>query len=153
VGSLSGYLGLSGDVPGVAALSDSESPSSTDGERCRSDWLDDANGYEGYTERYGPDDEPSVTVGSAADDDGLDFSRAAVAVAPGTTVTWVWIGDGGPHTIPFEDSHVGLGDPTADAGVHLEHTFENTGVYRYACGPHESLGQRGAIVVTDGPDD
>ena len=276
-GSLSGYLGLSGAVSDVAALNDSKPSASTSADRCLSDWLDGANGYEGYTERYAPGDEPSVTVGasptgtdshrafdpvvtrvvpgttvtwdwtgyggphnvvavggdfdsgdpvrspdatfehtfeqpgtyqysskpnredgmrgvvevaeppesdypavdewlagvegydgtllhrteypavtitvgSAADDDGFDFSPAAVAVAPGTTVTWVWTGDGGPHTVAFEESDVGLDDPTVEPGVHLEHTFEETGVYRYACGPHESLGQRGAIVVTDDPD-
>jgi plastocyanin len=32
-------------------------------------------------------------------------------------------------------------------GVHLEHDFETPGTYLYACGPHQTLGMKGAIVV------
>ncbi len=31
----------------------------------------------------------------------------------------------------------------------FEHTFEEAGVYTYACTPHKTLGMKGAVVVTD----
>jgi halocyanin-like protein len=111
------------------------------------EWLASVEGYDGTI----PDrrDAPSVTitVGSAAGPDAFDFAPPAVKVSPGTTVTWVWTGDGGPHNVAFEDSDVRLDSFEPEPGVHFEHTFETTGVYRYACEPHESLGQRGAVVV------
>ncbi|WP_394350158.1 plastocyanin/azurin family copper-binding protein [Salinigranum salinum] len=38
-------------------------------------------------------------------------------------------------------------------GIHFEYTIETTGVYRYGCEQHESLGQRGTIVVQATPND
>ena len=53
---------------------------------------------------------------------------------------------GGPHQISFEDIDAGS-DVRTEPGVGFERTFEETGVYRYACAPHQSLGAKGAIVV------
>jgi plastocyanin len=42
-----------------------------------------------------------------------------------------------------------FGSGTAEEGsdVTFEHTFEETGTYRYLCVPHESLGMVGAVHV------
>ena len=53
---------------------------------------------------------------------------------------------GGPHQISFEDIDAGS-DVRTEPGVGFERTFEETGVYRYACASHQSLGAKGAIVV------
>jgi hypothetical protein len=38
---------------------------------------------------------------------------------------------------------------TDEEGHTFSHTFEEAGVYRYVCGPHEAMGMKGAVVVGD----
>jgi halocyanin-like protein len=113
------------------------------------EWLANVEGYDGTVPDRREQPRVTVTVGSAAGPDAFDFAPPAVKISPGTTVTWVWSGDGGPHNVAFEDREIRLDSFEPEPGVHFEHTFETTGVYRYACEPHESLGQRGAIVVEE----
>jgi halocyanin-like protein len=117
------------------------------------EWLVNADGYDGTIPDRRDYSTVTITVGSVADSDALDFAPPAVKLSPGTTVKWVWSGDGGPHNVAFEDHDIRLDSFEPGPGVHFEHTFEDTGVYRYACEPHESLGQRGAIVVEERRDD
>jgi halocyanin-like protein len=113
------------------------------------EWLANVEGYDGTIPDRREYPSVTITVGSAAGPDAFDFAPPAVKISPGTTVEWVWTGDGGPHNVAFEERDVRLGSFEPEPGVHFEHTFETTGVYRYACEPHESLGQRGAIVVEE----
>lgn len=113
------------------------------------DWLASVEGYDGTIPDRRDRPRVTITVGSAAGPDAFDFAPPAVKIAPGTTVTWVWSGDGGPHNVAFEDRDLRLDSFEPGPGVHFEHTFETTGVYRYACEPHERLGQRGAIIVEE----
>lgn len=117
------------------------------------DWLASVEGYDGTIPDRREYSTVTVTVGSAASRDGFDFAPPAVKISPDTTVQWVWSGDGGPHNVAFEEHDIGLDSFEPAPGVHFEHTFETTGVYRYACEPHERLGQRGAIVVEASPTD
>jgi len=113
------------------------------------EWLAAVEGYDGTIPDRREQPAVTVTVGSAAGPDAFDFAPPAVKISPGTTVTWVWSGDGGPHNVAFEDYDVRFDSFEPEPGVHFEHTFDETGVYRYACEPHESLGQRGALVVEE----
>ena len=70
----------------------------------------------------------------------------------GSTSELPAVGDGGPHNVAFADRDIRLDSFEPGPGVHFEHTFEDTGVYRYACEPHEPLGQRGAIVAEERQD-
>jgi halocyanin-like protein len=117
------------------------------------EWLASVEGYDGTVPDRRERPRVTVTVGSAVGPDVFDFAPPAVKISPGTTVTWVWSGDGGPHNVAFEERDVRLDSFEAEPGVHFEHTFETTGVYRYACEPHESLGQRGAIIVEESSTD
>jgi halocyanin-like protein len=108
------------------------------------DWLADVNIYDGTVVDWRDYPSPVVTVGSAEGESPFTFSPPAARVSTGTTVRWVWTG--GPHQISFEDADIASGVET-EPGVRFEHTFEESGVYRYACAPHHSLGAKGAIVV------
>ncbi|MFW6318040.1 MAG: halocyanin domain-containing protein [Halorubrum sp.] len=105
-------------------------------------FLDGANNYE-QTVDMTDADSVRVDVGAG---DGLSFGPAAVAVSAGTTVTWEWTGEGGQHNVAdadgaFESETVG------EEGHTFEHTFEESGVYTYACTPHESVGMKGVVYV------
>jgi halocyanin-like protein len=108
------------------------------------DWLADVNIYDGTVVDWRDYPSPIVTVGSAEGESEFTVSPPAARVSTGTTVRWVWTG--GPHQISFADADIGSAVET-DPGVRFEHTFEESGVYRYACAPHHSLGAKGAIVV------
>ena len=100
-------------------------------------FLDDATNYERTVDMTGPD---SVTV------DGLSFGPAAVAVSTGTTVTWEWTGEGGQHNVAGADGNF-ESETVGEAGHTFEHTFEESGVYTYACTPHQAVGMKGAVSV------
>ncbi|AZH24303.1 halocyanin domain-containing protein [Haloplanus aerogenes] len=107
-------------------------------------WLADVEIYDGTVVDWRDYPSPIVTVGSAEGESEFTFSPPAARVSTGTTVRWVWTG--GPHQIAFEDADIGSAVETKP-GVQFEHTFEEPGVYRYACAPHHTLGAKGAIVV------
>jgi halocyanin-like protein len=108
------------------------------------EWLADVNVYDGTVVDWLDYPSPIVTVASAEGENPFTFSPPAAKVSTGATVRWVWTG--GPHQIAFEDAKIGSAVET-EPGVQFEHTFEETGVYRYVCAPHHSLGAKGAIVV------
>ncbi|MGB9956561.1 halocyanin domain-containing protein [Haloferax prahovense] len=108
-------------------------------------WFDNVDNYDGVTDETGSST-VTVTVGAQANGGAFGYGPAAVRVSPGTTVVWEWNGEGGSHNVAaadggFESELVG------DSGHTFEHTFEETGTYKYACTPHETLGMKGAVVV------
>ncbi|MFC7098924.1 halocyanin domain-containing protein [Halobaculum marinum] len=111
------------------------------------EWFSNTGNYDGVVDETGSGS-VTVQVGSEANGGAYGFSPAAVRVDPGTTVTWEWTGNGGSHNVvdeggAFESELVG------ESGHTFEHTFEETGVYRYACTPHKAMGMKGAVVVGD----
>jgi halocyanin-like protein len=105
-------------------------------------WLEDANGYDETVDATGSD-EVTVEVGAG---DGLSFGPAAVAVSAGTTVVWEWTGEGGGHNVAAE-SGAFESETSQEAGFTFEYTFEETGIHKYVCTPHEAVGMKGAVVV------
>ncbi len=105
-------------------------------------FFDGVENYEGTADMTGQDS-VSVSVGAGG---GLMFEPPAVAVSPGTTVTWEWTGEGGAHNVAAEDGAF-ESDTVEEEGHTFEHTFEEEGVFTYVCTPHEALGMKGAIVV------
>ena len=80
-----------------------------------------------------------------------EFDPAELYVAPGTTVTWEWEGDG--HNVvvdsqPDEANWEGH-QPIENSGFTHEHTFETTGEYAYYCAPHQSLGMEATVIVNE----
>ena len=110
------------------------------------DWFDDVDNYEGTFDMRG-EDEVEVMVG--AGDDGFDFEPAAIAVSPGTEVVWEWTGEGGAHDVVHADGDAFESDLADEEGHTFEHTFEEDGIYRYVCQPHEAVGMKGAVTVAE----
>lgn len=108
-------------------------------------WFEGVSNYEGTHDRRG---RASVTidVGAQGNMGYYKFSPAAVAVSPGTAVTWRWTGKGGAHDVKAENG--AFASPTTDgAGSTFSFTFEKPGVFKYYCTPHRSMGMKGAVFV------
>jgi len=161
-------------VAGVAALAGCGAPGAGDGEGSPEPlpgeeygavdrWLTEtevggeAGNYDGgIPDRRGADT-VEVDVGAEGNGDHLAFAPPAVAVAPGATVRWTWTGEGGEHNVhAAPDEQIGesdfefrSGDPTAEEGTEFAFTFEGTGNALYHCGPHLSVGMKGAVVVRE----
>nr|WP_276239527.1 halocyanin domain-containing protein [Halobaculum sp. DT55] len=108
-------------------------------------WFDNVDNYDGVVDETGSGS-VTVEVGTEANGGNYGFGPAAVRVSAGTTVTWEWTGEGASHNVvdeggAFESELVGEGGHT------FEHTFEESGTYRYACTPHKAMGMKGVVVV------
>ena len=108
-------------------------------------YLDDTDNYD-YTHDLRGQDAVTIEVGSKGNMGDFGFGPAAVAVSPGTTVTWEWTGRGGTHNVVADEGTFNSGEPVEDAGT----TFDKPGVYRYACEPHEAMGMKGVVFVSLG---
>lgn len=108
------------------------------------DWFSNVGNDDGTVDWTGQD---AVTVDVGADGNGGNyaFEPAAIAVDAGTTVTWEWTGDGGGHNVVDEGGDF-ESDRTSAQGFTFEQTFES-GVTRYVCTPHRSMGMKGAVYV------
>ena len=114
------------------------------------------NGVSNYDGTYDLRDRTDVTIDVGAKG-GLGyyrFSPVAIAVSPGTTVTWRWTGKGGPHDVRADSGAFHSGALVDDEGHTFSHTFDSPGVFKYYCTPHKSMGMRGAVFVAlDEPQD
>jgi halocyanin-like protein len=97
-----------------------------------------------------------VIVEVGAGQSGFQFGIPALYVEPGTTVTWMWTGQGGGHNVVndveesvFDSRTESEASLISEEGYTYEFTFEesHTGVHPYICVPHEALGMLGVIVV------
>ncbi len=77
------------------------------------------------------------------------FDPVNVTVPVGSTVTWVDVS--GTHTTTSYDGLWDSGARRLDVGETYSYTFNQPGVYRYYCVPHEDQGMIGTVVVTGGP--
>ncbi|MFC7068527.1 halocyanin domain-containing protein [Halobaculum lipolyticum] len=111
------------------------------------EWFSNTGNYDGVVDETGSGS-VTVEVGSEANGGAFGFGPAAVRVDPGTTVTWEWTGNGGSHNVVAEGGAFET-DLVGEAGHTFEYTFEEAGVYRYACTPHKAMGMKGAVVVGD----
>jgi len=108
-------------------------------------WFDNVSNFDGTVDETGAD-RVEVTVGAKGNDGNFAFAPAAVAVSSGATVVWKWTGKGGLHNVVAEDRAF-ESEMMSGAGETFEYTFEQTGTFKYACDPHETMGMKGAIVV------
>jgi halocyanin-like protein len=87
-----------------------------------------------------------IDVGAEGNGGSNAFAPPAVAIEPGTTVRWVWTGNG-VHNVIAEDESFSSGTAVGEAGTTFEQTFDETGVTQYFCRPHKTLGMKGVVVV------
>jgi halocyanin-like protein len=119
----------------------------TTGYEAVDEWLLPATNFDGSIADRTDAETATVSVGTFGNRGAFAFSPPVLKISPGTRVSWDWTGNGGGHNVVFEDAAAGDDEIYAGGGVHLEHTFEAAGIYRYSCKPHHSLGMRGAIIV------
>ncbi len=111
------------------------------------DWFADTENYDGTTVDARGESTVTVRVGVEANGDAFGFGPPAVWVDPGTTVRWVWTGEGGSHNVVAADDSFRSGDPASGGDVTFEYTFEEEGTTRYFCSPHRGVGMKGAVVA------
>jgi halocyanin-like protein len=109
-------------------------------------WFENTSNYDGVVDETG-NGEVTVEVGAQANDGAFGYGPAAVRVDPGTTVTWEWVA--GSHNVVADDGSY-ESELTNEAGFTFSHTFEEEGVSKYYCTPHQSMGMKGAVVVGSG---
>ena len=110
-----------------------------------SSWFDGVSNYEGVVDRTGRS-EVTVKVGAAGNSGNFAFGPAAVRVDPGTTVVWQWTGKGGSHNVVADDGSF-ESQLSGTTGHTFEQIFDEEGVAKYYCTPHEAMGMKGAVVV------
>jgi halocyanin-like protein len=109
-------------------------------------YLADTDNFDGSLQDETGTDSVSVDVGAPGNGGNFGFAPPAIRVDTGTTVTWVWTGEGNMHNVVHEGGDF-ESQQTAEEGFEFEHTFDEAGTYRYACTPHAALGMKGAVVV------
>jgi len=109
------------------------------------EYLSETSNYDSVVDETGSSG-VTVVVGAQANGGAFGFDPAAVQVSSGTTITWEWNGEGGQHNVVSEDGDF-ESELTSEEGFTFEQTFEETGVHRYFCSPHEGLGMKGVVVV------
>jgi plastocyanin len=106
-----------------------------------------------YTTPPPPPPPPTNTFNVGGTDGGygetLTFSPATMTVTAGSTVTWVWRGNG--HSLYSgagcsADNAFSSGG-TQNTGFTLTHTFNTPGSYPFFCGVHCGSNMKGTITV------
>lgn len=131
-----------GGTSGDGSEGGSEEPTYLSEEPGYDGWLDDTDNYDGTVDLT---DQDSVTV--AVGYEQLLFDPAAIAISPGTTVTWEWTGNGGSHNVASEGEGPLDSETVEEEGHTYEYTFEESGTFLYQCDPHATLGMKGAVYV------
>jgi halocyanin-like protein len=108
-------------------------------------WFSNVRNYERTVDRSGQS-EVAIAVGAGGSNGAFAFDPPAVRIDPGTTVIWEWTGNGGSHNVAATDGSF-ESTLTAEEGFKFEQTFEDRGIHRYVCVPHEQMGMKGALVV------
>ena len=117
-------------VLGVDTLGTADSPEATVDR-----YLDETDNYDGTIEDLTGNESVSVDVGAEGNGGHFAYAPPAIRVDSGTTVTWVWTGEGNAHNV-FGENDAFESEQTAEEGYEFEHTFEEPGTYLYCCTPH-----------------
>ncbi|WP_420871443.1 halocyanin domain-containing protein [Halomicrobium salinisoli] len=139
---------MAGGAAATAATAATPGAVAQDGGPDYGGWFDDVSNFDGTVDQTGQDS-VTVAVGAEGNDGAFAFEPAAVAVSPGTTVQWEWTGQGGGHNVVSPEDGPLDSETYSESGVNYEQTFEEEGTFRYVCVPHESLGMKGAVVVSE----
>ena len=111
-------------------------------------FFEGVSNFDGETVDRTGESSVEISVGAEGNNGAYAFDPPAVRVEPGTEVTWTWTGEGGGHNVVSDgDGPLDSGEAVSSADTTYSYTFEETGIYRYLCVPHESLGMKGAVVV------
>jgi halocyanin-like protein len=142
-GALACAVGVAGCTGGGSG--DSGGSGGGSGPATYGDWLDNAPNYDGSAADRTGQETVTVAVGAG---NGLLFEPVAVEVSPGTTVVWEWTGRGGQHNVR-EEGGAFESELASSEGTTYERTFDEPGVVRYYCVPHQAVGMKGVVDVVD----
>ena len=142
-GTASGEGGPSGETSDETQTTDGGSGDSAPNEA--EEYLADTGNYDGVVDETGTS-AVTVTVGTEANGGNFGFGPAAVRVSPGTTVVWEWNGLGSSHNVVDEDGSF-ESKLSTEEGYTFSQTFEESGVVRYYCTPHQTMGMKGVVIV------
>jgi len=109
-------------------------------------WFENVDNFDGVVDETG-NSKVTIEVGVEANGGQYGFGPAAVRVDPGTTVTWKWVG--GTHNVVADDGNY-ESEMSGEDGFTFSRTFDEEGVSKYYCMPHQQMGMKGAIVVGSG---
>jgi len=110
------------------------------------EYLSDVGNYDGTVVDETGTGNVEVAVGAEGNGGNFAFDPPAVVVDAGTDVNWGWTGQGGQHNVVHEDGDF-ESDLVSQEGNDFQYTFEETGIYRYYCTPHQGVGMKGVVVV------
>ena len=110
-------------------------------------WLSNTGNYDGTTVDETGSDSVTIEVGADGNSGPFAFAPAAVKVTPGTTITWEWVS--GNHNV-VDDGDAFESELTDETGHTFEWTPEETGVFKYFCAPHKTMGMKGVVDVVSG---
>lgn len=147
-----GGLAVVGTVGVAGCLGDDDGPDGAvylPNEPDYQGFLDGNSNYKGTVDARGQS-AVDVEVGVKGANGIFYFGPVALAVSPGTTVTWKWTGKGGVHNVVSENGTFDSGPFLATEGHAFSHTFDSPGVYKYVCEPHRTLGMKGVVFVALG---
>jgi halocyanin-like protein len=108
-------------------------------------YLQDDDSWNGQTADATGNDEIEVRVGAQGNNGPNAFGPSALLVEPGTTVRWVWTGNGNHNVVAEDESFES--ELVGEEGFEFTQTFDSEGVYKYFCVPHRALGMKGVVVV------
>ncbi len=136
-----------GGTTATSTAAATPTPSPTEAEAVSIDeFLANTSNYDGVADLTGRD-AVEVEVGVEGNGAFFAFAPPAVRVDAGTTVTWVWTGQGGSHNVRAVQGADFESALTGEEGATFEHVFEDSGTVLYECSPHTGAGMRGAVVV------
>lgn len=108
-------------------------------------WFSNTGNYDGVVDKTGASS-VTVKVGAKGNMGHYAFEPPAIKVAAGTTVTWEWTGKGATHNVVAKDGSF-ESEYASEKGHTFEHTFSESGTFKYFCRPHKTMGMKGVVVV------
>jgi len=146
VGALAGCGGSDGDGSTTEAETEAETTEGSDVPSEVEEYLSETSNFDGSVQDETGSDTVEVDVGAQGNGGNFAFAPPAIRVDTGTTVRWIWTGEGGQHNV-VDDDGAFESEQVGEAGFEFEHTFETAGATLYYCTPHEGLGMKGAVIV------
>ncbi|MDY6764161.1 MAG: halocyanin domain-containing protein [Halobacteria archaeon] len=145
--AVAGLTGVAGCIAGAEESDPYADRFMLDNEPDYQGWFNGVGNYNGTLDLRGGQ-EVNVRVGVKGGLGFYKFGPPAIAVSPGTTVRWEWMGKGGSHDVVAEKKGF-KSKLTAEKGFVFKHTFDSPGIYKYYCTPHKGMGMKGAVYVLE----
>jgi len=146
VGALAGCGGSGGNGETTEAEPEPETTEAGDVPSEVSEYLSGTSNFDGTVQDETGSGTVEVDVGAEGNGGNFAFAPPAIRVDSGTTVRWIWTGEGAGHNVVDEDGGF-ESETVSEEGHEFEQTFEESGTTLYYCTPHTGVGMKGAVIV------